>query len=317
MQKCIHLLFLAFLPLLVTIRCMFQGSIVALVTPMREGGGPETPLDRETMAQLVDFHMDAGTDALVVAGTTGESATLDEAEHCRLIEDVVRMAAGRLPVIAGTGANSTREAIVLTRCAQQAGADACLLVTPYYNKPTQEGLYWHHRAVADAIDIPQILYNVPGRTACDMLPETVARLAELPNVVGIKEASGQLERVAQLRELCGEEFTLLTGEDGNARGFIALGGQGAISVTANVAPKLMHEMCSAGLSGDQTAAQATDSRLQGLHKALFLESNPIPAKWALHRMGMIEPGIRLPLTWLAGKHEAALTAAMQAAGVVV
>ena len=296
---------------------MFRGSIVALVTPMREGVGAETPLDREALARLVDWHVAAGTAALVVAGTTGESATLDEAEHCRLIGEAVQMAAGRLPIIAGTGANSTREAAALTRCARQAEADACLLVTPYYNKPTQEGLYQHHRAVAEAVDIPQILYNVPGRTACDMLPETVARLAELPNVIGIKEASGQLDRVTRLRESCGAEFVLLTGEDGNAREFIELGGQGVISVTANVAPALMREMCSAGLAGDRAAAQAADARLQGLHQALFLESNPIPAKWALHRMGMIERGIRLPLTWLPEKHEAPLEAAMRAAGVMV
>ena len=291
---------------------MFSGSMVALATPMQEGVGPETALDMDAMARLVNFHVGQGTDALVVAGTTGESATLDEEEHCRLIGAVVRMVNGRLPVIAGTGANSTREAIVLTRCARQAGADACLLVTPYYNKPTQEGLYQHHRAVAEAVDIPQILYNVPGRTACDMLPETVARLAALPNVVGIKEASGKLERVTQLRELCGSDFMLLTGEDGNAREFIQQGGHGTISVTANVAPRMMHEMCACGLRGEGSVSLEMDKRLQPLHRSLFLESNPIPTKWALHRMGLIKAGIRLPLTWMSAQHEEAVLEAMRA-----
>jgi len=246
---------------------MFRGSIVALITPMHEDGR----VDAAALRRLVDFHVEEGTDAIVAVGTTGESATLNEAEHCEVIRLVVEYAAGRLPVIAGTGANSTTEAISLTRCAREAGADAALLVTPYYNKPTQEGLYRHHRAVAEAVDIPQILYNVPGRTACDLLPETVARLAPVPNIVGIKEATGDLSRVARLRELCGPDFDLFSGDDATACEFTLLGGQGVISVTSNVAPRLMHEMCRAALAGDREAAHAVDGKLRALHRDLFAE----------------------------------------------
>lgn len=295
---------------------MFKGSIVALVTPMQAGIAPDTPVDRAALGRLVEFHIESGTDAIVAVGTTGESATLSEQEHCGVIRDVIGFAAGRVPVIAGTGANSTVEALRLTRCAKEAGAAACLLVTPYYNKPTQEGLFQHFRHVAEAVDIPQILYNVPSRTACDMQPETVARLARLPNIIGVKEATGELARLPRIRELCGEDFVILSGEDANACEFVLQGGAGVISVTANVAPRAMHEMCAAALRGERSAAQQIDRKLAGLHRALFLESNPIPAKWALHRMGRIEPGMRLPLTWLADRYHAELEAALRAAGSI-
>ena len=291
---------------------MFHGSLVAIVTPMHEDGR----IDEEAMRSLVDWHVEQGTDAIVAVGTTGESATLDEREHCTAIELVVRHAAGRIPVIAGTGANSTTEAIALTRCAQAAGADACLLVTPYYNKPTQEGLYWHHKAVADAVDVPQILYNVPGRTAVDMLPETVARLAIVPNIVGVKEATGDLDRIPRLRELTGDGFAIFSGDDATAREAILAGADGDISVTANVAPALMQRMCRLAMDGDAEGAAEIDARLAPLHNALFVESNPIPVKWALAEMGKIAPGIRLPLTWLEPSAHAEVRAAMAAAGIL-
>jgi 4-hydroxy-tetrahydrodipicolinate synthase len=291
---------------------MFHGSMVALVTPMREDGA----LDNDSLAALIEFHISQGTDAIVAVGTTGESATLDEAEHCAVIRDVVQMARGRIPVIAGTGANSTTEAITLTRCAREAGADACLLVTPYYNKPTQEGLYRHFRAVAEAVPIPQILYNVPGRTACDMLPETVQRLCRISNIVGIKEATGDLERAQEILDRCGETLDLYSGDDATAREIILLGGRGVISVTANVAPGLMREMAAAALAGDRDEARAIDTRLAALHKDLFVESNPIPVKWALSQMGMIPPGIRLPLTPLAEEYHDRVRAALRQAGVL-
>ncbi len=293
----------------------FSGSLVALVTPMRAGVTPDTPVDFAALDALVDFHLAAGTDGLVAVGTTGESATLDETEHVEVIRRVIARAAGRVPVIAGTGANSTTEAIALTRAAREAGADACLLVTPYYNKPTQEGLYRHFRAVAEAVPTPQILYNVPGRTACDMLPATIARLAQVPNIVGVKEATGEVARVSELRRLCGEDFLLLSGDDATAREFILAGGRGVISVTANVAPGPMHDMCMRALAGDVAGAAELDARLAGLHVELFAESNPIPSKWALERMGLIQAGIRLPLTWLAEGCEARVRAAMARAGV--
>ncbi|MEW6353860.1 MAG: 4-hydroxy-tetrahydrodipicolinate synthase [Pseudomonadota bacterium] len=271
---------------------MFHGSMVALVTPMLADGA----LDEQSLRGLIEFHIDNGTDAIVAVGTTGESATLDEQEHCGVIRQVVEQVRGRVPVIAGTGANSTREAIDLTRCAMQAGADACLLVTPYYNKPTQQGLYLHHKAVAEAVPIPQILYNVPGRTACDMLPETVQRLAAIPNIIGIKEATGNLERAREILARCGDIIDVYAGDDAIALDVILLGGKGVISVTANVAPRLMHDMCAHALRGERAAAQAINDRLMALHKDLFIESNPIPVKWALHEMGLIPPGIRLPLT---------------------
>jgi 4-hydroxy-tetrahydrodipicolinate synthase len=285
--------------------------MVAMITPMAEDGS----VDYAAMNKLIEFHIEQGSDAIVSVGTTGESATLDEQEHCEVIARTVEYMAGRVPVIAGTGANSTSEAISLTRCAKQAGADACLLVTPYYNKPTQEGLYQHFRAVAEAVDIPQILYNVPGRTACDMLPETVARLAVIPNIVGIKEATGDLSRLSRIKALCAADFELYSGDDATGCEFLLQGGQGVISVTANVAPGMMHEMVSLALAGERDAALAVDRRLAGLHKALFVESNPIPVKWAVYRMGLVGKGIRLPLTWLSPGCEAEVEAAMQQADI--
>lgn len=291
---------------------MIQGSLVALVTPMAENGD----VDFDALRRLVDWHVEQGTDAIVSVGTTGESATLDEQEHCEVIRRTIEYVAGRVPVIAGTGANSTREAMHLTRCAKEMGADGCLLVTPYYNKPTQEGLYRHFKAIAEAVEIPQILYNVPGRTGCDMKPETVGRLSELRNIVGLKEATGDLSRVAPLRELCGKEFALYSGDDATAREFLLRGGNGVISVTANVAPARMHRMCLAAIGGDSATAQAIDNELAPLHAKLFAESNPIPVKWALTQMGMIPPGIRLPLTPLSNEAQPVVRDAMAQAGLV-
>jgi 4-hydroxy-tetrahydrodipicolinate synthase len=290
---------------------MFHGSMVALITPMTEDGS----VDSAALTKLVEFHIKQGSDAIVAVGTTGESATLDEAEHCDVIRQVVACAAGRVPVIAGTGANATHEAITLTQCAKAAGADACLLVTPYYNKPPQEGLYRHFKAVAEAVDIPQILYNVPGRTACDMLPETVARLSQIDNIVGIKEATGDLTRLASLQAKCNDGFEFYSGDDATGCEFLLQGGHGVISVTANVAPNLMHEMVSLALAGDREGAKAVDARLSGLHKALFVESNPIPVKWAVAKMGLCGKGIRLPLVWLDPSAEAAVAEAMRQAGI--
>lgn len=291
---------------------MIQGSIVALVTPMTEDGA----VDEVSLKKLIEFHIEQGTDALVAVGTTGESATLDEDEHCQVIKLTVDTVAGRIPVIAGTGANCTREAIQLTQRAKQAGADACLLVTPYYNKPTQEGLYLHYKAIAEAVDIPQILYNVPGRTACDMLPETVGRLAKINNIVGVKEATGKLERVKQIRDLVGDDFAIYTGDDATSREFCLLGGNGSITVSGNVAPKLVHEMLMAAINGDVELAAEIDAKLTGLHNDLFIQSNPIPVKWAVAEMGLMGKGIRLPLTWLSPECEATVRKAMQQAGVI-
>ncbi|MDH5191804.1 MAG: 4-hydroxy-tetrahydrodipicolinate synthase [Gammaproteobacteria bacterium] len=291
---------------------MFQGSMVAMVTPMHEDGS----LDEASLRKLVDFHVEQGTDAIVAVGTTGESATLDEHEHCGVIRQVVEQSAGRIPIIAGTGANSTTEAITLTRCAMEAGADACLLVTPYYNKPTQEGLFLHFKAVADAVAIPQILYNVPGRTAVDMLPKTVARLAEISNIVGIKEATGDLARAREILDRCGDKIDLYSGDDATAMECILLGGKGDISVTANVAPAMMHEMCQAALAGDREKATTINTKLDALHHDLFVEANPIPVKWALYEMGMISSGIRLPMTVLSAQYHDRLRQALGTAGVL-
>jgi len=290
---------------------MFHGSMVALVTPMFADGS----LDYESLAKLVEWHIEQGTQAIVAVGTTGESATLDESEHCEVIRKVVDFVQGRVPVIAGTGANSTREAITLTRCAMEAGADACLLVTPYYNKPTQEGLYQHYKAIAGAVPIPQILYNVPGRTACDMLPETVRRLAGISNIVGLKEATGNLQRVRELLEICDDRLDLYSGDDATSLEFLLEGGQGVISVTANIAPQAMQQMCLAAMQGDRQAAELINNRLMPLHRDLFVESNPIPVKWALAEMGRIPAGIRLPLTVLSDTYHDTLRKAMQHAGV--
>ncbi len=292
---------------------MFHGSMVALVTPMHADGS----IDFEGLARLVEFHIEHKTDAIVSVGTTGESATLSEEEHTRVVRHTVELVKGRVPVIAGSGSNCTREATALTQAAMEAGADACLLVTPYYIKPTQEGLYQHYQSIAEAVAIPQILYNVPGRTAVDLLPETVARLADIPNIVGIKEATGDLQRAKDILALCGDKLDLYSGDDFTSREFILLGGKGAISVTANVAPGLMHEMCAAALAGDLTTAEALDGALVGLHENLFLEANPIPVKWAVARMGLIESAIRLPLTTLSEQQHNRVADAMCQAGVSI
>ncbi len=291
---------------------MFGGSMVALVTPMHEDGR----VDYASLEGLVDMHIREGTDAIVAVGTTGESATLGFEMHGEFIHWVVRLVDGRIPVIAGTGANATDEALRLTRMAKGSGADACLLVTPYYNKPTQEGLYRHFKKIAEAVDIPQILYNVPGRTACDMLPETVQRLASVENIVGLKEAQGTLERARELVERVGDKIDVFSGEDGSAMESLLTGFKGVISVTANVAPRLMHDMCRAALAGEEAQARELDARLQPLHQALFLESNPIPAKWALYDRGLIQDGIRLPLTPMHPRYHDTVLEAMRTAGVI-
>jgi len=291
---------------------MFQGSMVALVTPMLEDGS----VDKAALRRLIDFHVDNGTDAIVAVGTTGESATLAMDEHCDTVRETVEYANGRIPIIAGTGANSTSEAIELTRCAADAGADACLLVTPYYNKPTQEGLYRHHKTIAEAVSIPQILYNVPGRTAVDMLPATIERLSTIDNIIGIKEATGNIDRAREIISLCGDEFEVYSGDDGTAMELILNGARGDISVTANVAPKDMHEMCAAALAGDKETAAAINERLEDLHKYLFVESNPIPVKWALCEMGMIGPTLRLPLTELNAAYHDTVRGALKKAGII-
>jgi 4-hydroxy-tetrahydrodipicolinate synthase len=292
---------------------MIAGSMVALVTPMDAQGG----LDWDSLAKLVDYHLQEGTNAIVAVGTTGESATLDVAEHVEVIRRVVAQVNGRIPVIAGTGGNSTRESVELTEAARQAGADACLLVTPYYNKPTQEGLYLHFRHIAESVAIPQILYNVPGRTACDMLPETVERLSNVANIIGIKEATGDLQRAKAVLDRVSKDFLVYSGDDATAVELILMGGKGNISVTANVAPRAVSDLCAAAMRGDATAAREINDRLMPLHKALFIESNPIPVKWALHEMGLIPEGIRLPLTWLSQSCHDPLRQAMRQSGILV
>ena len=290
---------------------MFTGSIVAIVTPMHADGAVDLPaLDR-----LVEFHIETRTDGIVAVGTTGESATLSVDEHLEVVKRVIATARRRVPVIAGTGANSTTEAIELTKHAKQAGADACLLVTPYYNKPTQEGLFRHFKLIAQTVAIPQILYNVPGRTACDMKPETVARLAEISNIVGLKEASGSLDRNRELIGMVGGKMTLLSGDDDISVESTLAGFKGVISVTANIAPRKMHDAIAAAQAGKADEARAIDAALRGLHRTLFLESNPIPAKWALARMGFISDGIRLPLTPLAKQFHGQVLEELQAAGI--
>lgn len=290
---------------------MFSGSIVALVTPMQANGA----VDFAALERLVQFHIADGTDALVAVGTTGESATLSVEEHMQVVRAVIKTTAKRVPVIAGTGANSTQEAIELTALAKEAGADACLSVTPYYNKPTQEGLFRHFKAIAEAVEIPVLLYNVPGRTGCDMKPDTVGRLAEVRNIVGLKEASGSLERNRELMNRFGQRIDLLSGDDDLACDSILLGFKGVISVTANVAPRKMQAMCAAALKGDAAAAHNIDRTLRGLHKALFVEPNPIPTKWALAKMGLMPEGIRLPLTPLSREFYPAVLEAMHQAGI--
>ena len=293
---------------------MITGSIVAMVTPMRSD---TLEVDWQALAQLVDWHVEQGSAAIVAVGTTGESATLTVAEHARVIGEVVKQASGRIPVIAGTGANATAEAIELTEAAAAAGADAALLVTPYYNKPTQAGLIAHYTAIARAVALPQILYNVPGRTACDMLPETVVELSAVENIVGVKEATGDLQRAAQLISACPADFAIYSGDDATARELMLAGGHGDISVTANVAPALMAAMCTAALAGDHERALQLDQQLAPLHRDLFLEANPIPVKWAVARLGRCQPALRLPMTPLSTQFHADVERAMRAAGITL
>jgi 4-hydroxy-tetrahydrodipicolinate synthase len=290
---------------------MFTGSLVAIVTPMHEN----CDLDLVALKKLIDFHVDAGTDGIVIVGTTGESPTVDVEEHCLLIKTTVEHVAGRIPVIAGTGANSTSEAIALTRKAKALGADACLLVAPYYNKPSQEGLYQHFAAVAQAVDIPQILYNVPGRTGCDIQNDTVVRLSAIQNIVGIKDATGGIERGTDLLLKVPADFVVYSGDDATSLSLLLLGARGVISVTANVAPALMHDMCVKAMAGDVTAARQINAKLFALHQKLFVEANPIPVKWVLQQMGHIQTGIRLPLVNLSPQYHAILRDAMTRAGI--
>lgn len=291
---------------------MFRGSIVALVTPMAESG----EVDFEAFDSLLDWHAGQGTDGVVVLGTTGESPTVTADEGEELLRRAVRRLGGQLPVIAGTGTNATATTVERTRCACELGVDGVLIVTPYYNKPGQEGLIRHFSLAADASSVPVILYNVPSRTGCDLLPQAIGRLAEHPQIVGVKEATGQVQRVRDILERCGEDFLLLSGDDATSREFMLAGGQGVITVTGNVAPRLMREMCEAALVGDAQRALEIDQSLAGLHKDLFVEANPIPVKWAVSRIGLIPGGIRLPLTALAQRNEAVVLAAMQRAQVI-
>ncbi|MBS1198656.1 MAG: 4-hydroxy-tetrahydrodipicolinate synthase [Proteobacteria bacterium] len=291
---------------------MITGSIVAIVTPMQEDGR----LDLAAFRNLIDFHVREGTDGIVVVGTTGESPTVNVEEHCTLIRTAVEHAAGRIPVIAGTGANATAEAIELARCAKSVGAVAGLSVVPYYNKPTQEGLYRHFRAIAEAVDLPLILYNVPGRTVADLSNDTALRLADIPNVVGIKDATGNIDRACDLIARAPKNFALYSGDDMTCLATILLGFHGAISVVANIAPRQMHDLCVAATAGDGVKAREINSRLLGLHRDLFCEANPIPVKWAVQQMGMAPGGIRLPLTPLSETNQARVRAAMRQAGVL-
>ena len=290
---------------------MIQGSMVALVTPMNA----DNSLDWASLHKLVDWHLEQGTHAIVAVGTTGESATLNVNEHLAVIKKVVDQVNGRIPVIAGTGANSTSEAVELTQAAKDAGVEACLLVTPYYNKPTQEGLFLHHAHIAQAVAIPQFLYNVPGRTGVDMKPETALRLAKVPNIIGIKEATGDLERAKLLIEQAPSSFAIISGDDATAVDLILLGGKGDISVTANVVPAAIARMCELALAGNAEEARAINQRLLPLHTAMFVESNPIPVKWAVEQLGLIQSGIRLPLTRLSEQYHQQVKTALQTAGM--
>ncbi|MFN3544378.1 MAG: 4-hydroxy-tetrahydrodipicolinate synthase [Thiobacillus sp.] len=289
-----------------------KGSLVAIVTPMREDGA----LDLDALRRLVDWHIAEGTDGIVIVGTTGESPTVDFDEHCLLIRTAVEQAGGRVPVIAGTGANSTAEAIELTECAKAAGAQAGLSVVPYYNKPTQEGLYQHYRKIAEAVDLPLILYNVPGRTVADLANDTALRLAQVPGIVGIKDATGNMERASDLLRRSPKHFALYSGDDASALPFMLLGGHGVISVTANVAPRLMHELCVAAFEGNLARGRELNNKLLPLHSKLFVEANPIPVKWALAELGLIPSGLRLPLTPLSAGHHEILRDALRHAGLM-
>lgn len=290
---------------------MLKGSIVAIVTPMFEDGG----LDLDSLRQLIDWHIAEGTTGIGVVGTTGESPSVDFDEHCLLIRTAVDHAAGRVPIVAGTGANSTREAIALAGFAKSAGADISLSVVPYYNKPTQEGLYRHFRAIAEAVDMPHILYNVPGRTVADLQNDTALRLAQIPNIIGIKDATGSMERGADLIKRAPGDFAIYSGDDATGLALLMLGGHGVISVTANVAPRLMQQVCKSVFATDFAQARVDNNKLLGLHSRLFVEANPIPVKWALAQMGKIGPGIRLPLTPLSSSFQNLLIGAMAQAGI--
>jgi 4-hydroxy-tetrahydrodipicolinate synthase len=292
-------------------KTIIQGSLPAIVTPMHADGS----LDLPRLKSLVDWHVREGSDGIVVVGTTGESPTVNFDEHCRLIETVVEQAAGRVPVIAGTGANSTAEAIELAGFAKQSGATAHLSVVPYYNKPTQEGLYQHFKAIAEAVDLPLVLYNVPGRTGADLANDTALRLAKVPGIVGIKDATGNIERGTDLLKRAPPSFSVLSGDDATALALTLLGGRGVISVTANVAPRLMHEMIAAGLAGELATARTINFRLLSLHRHLFVEANPIPVKWACVQMGLIEEGLRLPMTTLSPEHHERVRTALREAGI--
>jgi 4-hydroxy-tetrahydrodipicolinate synthase len=289
---------------------MLSGSLVAIVTPMLADGA----LDLPSLKSLIDWHVQEGTDGIVIVGTTGESPTVDVEEHCLLIKSAVEFAAGRIPVIAGTGGNSTKEAIELTEYAKKVGAKYSLSVVPYYNKPMQEGLYRHFRAIVEACDLPMILYNVPSRTVADLANDTVLRLAQVPGIVGIKEATSNVERVSDLLRRKPRDFLVYSGDDITALSYIMLGAHGVISVSANVAPRAVHEMCAAAMKGDFAKAIEVNNRLMSLNRNLFLETNPIPVKWALHRMGRIAPGIRLPLTPLDARHHETLAETLRGAG---
>ncbi|MCK9236663.1 MAG: 4-hydroxy-tetrahydrodipicolinate synthase [Thiopseudomonas sp.] len=291
---------------------MITGSMVAIVTPMDAQG----ELDWPALDKLIDFHIQEGTSAIVAVGTTGESATLSVAEHVEVLRRVVKQVNGRIPVIAGTGANCTREAVELTQNAKKVGADACLLVTPYYNKPTQEGLYQHFKHIAEAVDIPQILYNVPGRTVCDMQAETAIRLSAIKNIIGIKEATGDIERAKQIIAGVDSDFLVYSGDDATAYQLMLAGGKGNISVTANVAPRKMSELCRLAMAGEAQAAKELNDSLMPLHEKLFVEANPIPVKWALYEMGLIDKGIRLPLTWLSEQYHEQVRQALRETAIL-
>ena len=296
---------------------MITGSLVAIITPMSSGGEQDGALDLARFRQLIDWHVAEGTDGIVVVGTTGESPTVDFDEHKELIRIAVEHSRGRIPIIAGTGGNSTAEAIELTASAKKNGATACLSVVPYYNKPTQEGMYQHFRKIAETVDLPMILYNVPPRTAADLLNDTVLRLAQVPGIIGIKDATANIERGTDLVKRAPRNFSIYSGEDSTALALILLGGHGVISVTANVAPKLMRQMCAAALVGDVKKARELNLRLLPLHQRLFVEANPIPVKWALAEMGMIEHGLRLPLVPLSEKFHQTVREALHEAGIAL
>ncbi len=291
---------------------MIRGSLVALVTPMSEDGA----IDLDALRRLIDWHIAEGTDGIVIVGTTGESPTVDFDEHCQLIRTTVEQVAGRVPVIAGTGANSTREAVELTACAKASGAAAGLSVVPYYNKPTQEGLYQHYKKIAESVDLPLILYNVPGRTVADLSNDTALRLAQVPGVIGLKDATGNMERASDLLRRAPANFALYSGDDASGLPFMLLGGHGVISVTANVAPKLMHQLCEAACAGNLARGREINNLLLPLHSKLFVEANPIPAKWAVSQLGHMSAGLRLPLTPLSAAHHETLREAMRHAGLM-